>query len=79
MRFINDAQKKGDDMSKTAKQAYTGVYTDFNGDQALDALMLRIKQHVKKDRIRLCEFFQDHDSLRKGNLHNSKFRGVLHA
>ena len=34
---------------------------------------------MKKDRIRLGEFFQDHDILRKGTLPCQKFRGVLHA
>jgi len=34
---------------------------------------------VKKDRIRLLEFFQDHDPLRKGYLAAQKFRGVLHS
>ena len=34
---------------------------------------------MKKDRIRLLEFFQDHDPLRKGYLAAQKFRGVLHS
>ena len=34
---------------------------------------------MKKDRIRLLEFFQDHDTLRKGYLYRQKFRGVLHS
>jgi hypothetical protein len=34
---------------------------------------------VKKDRIRLLEFFQDHDILRKGYLAAQKFRGTLHT
>jgi Ca2+-binding EF-hand superfamily protein len=34
---------------------------------------------VKKDRIRLLEFFQDFDTLRKGYLPAQKFRSTLHA
>lgn len=41
--------------------------------------MQKIKQIVKRDRIRLLEFFQDHDLLRKGYLACQKFRGTLHA
>ena len=41
--------------------------------------MFKLKAQVKKDRIRLREFFQDHDPLRKGHVINQKFRGVLHT
>lgn len=41
--------------------------------------MKKIKQIVKRDRIRLLEFFQDHDLLRKGYLPCQKFRGTLHG
>jgi len=41
--------------------------------------MQKIKQIIKKDRIRLTEFFQDHDLLRKGVLEPTKFRSVLHS
>ena len=34
---------------------------------------------IKKDRVRLQEFFQDHDLLRKGYLPAQKFRSVLHS
>jgi hypothetical protein len=34
---------------------------------------------VKKDRIRILEFFQDHDILRKGYLPAQKFRGTCHG
>lgn len=34
---------------------------------------------IKKDRVRLLEFFQDHDSLRKGYVPVQKFRSVLCA
>jgi len=41
--------------------------------------MNKIKNQVKKDRVRLREFFQDHDILRKGYLPKMKFRNVLYA
>lgn len=41
--------------------------------------MQKVKQIVKKDRIRILEFFQDHDILRKGYLPAQKFRGTLFA
>lgn len=49
-----------------AKSTYRARFTDFDGDKAMEALMIKIKQIIKKDRIRLLEFFQDHDLLRKG-------------
>jgi hypothetical protein len=63
-----------------AKSTYTKTWTDFKG--AADdhtALMNKIKNQVKKDRVRLREFFQDHDILRKGYLPKMKFRNVLYA
>lgn len=62
-----------------AKSTYKDRFTDFNGEQQHEALMTKVKQIVKKDRIRLNEFFQDHDILRKGYLAAQKFRGVLHS
>ena len=41
--------------------------------------MKKVKEIVKKDRIRLLEFFQDHDILRKGYVPQQKFRGALHS
>jgi hypothetical protein len=41
--------------------------------------MKKIKTQVKKDRIRLLEFFQDHDILRKGYLPQQKFRSTLYS
>ena len=41
--------------------------------------MRKIKNIIKKDRIRLHEFFLDHDILRKGYLPNQKFRSVLYS
>ena len=48
-----------------AKSTYIARFTDFGGEAAHQALMQKVKQIVKKDRIRLLEFFQDHDTLRK--------------
>ena len=63
-----------------AKSTYTKTWTDFTGAAASHkALMDKIKNLVKKDRIRLREFFQDHDILRKGYLPKMKFRNVLYA
>ena len=41
--------------------------------------MQKVKSICKKDRVRLGEFFQDHDLLRKGSVPAQKFRGVLCA
>ena len=62
-----------------AKATYINRFTDFDGERAHQQLMTKIKQIVKKDRIRLLEFFQDHDGLRKGYLAAQKFRGTLYA
>lgn len=61
------------------KSTYVKKWTDFTGDhESHRALMVKIKNQIKKDRIRLLEFFQDHDILRKGYVPNQKFRNVLH-
>lgn len=62
-----------------AKSTYRAVDLDFSGDKEMEKLLLKIWQTIKKDRIRLTEFFQDHDMLRKGNVPAQKFRSVLHA
>jgi Ca2+-binding EF-hand superfamily protein len=62
-----------------AKSTYKQVDRDFTGLSELDKLMNRIKEHVKRYRIRLGEFFQDHDPLRKGTLDATKFRTTLYA
>jgi hypothetical protein len=41
--------------------------------------MQKIRDHVKRNRIRLGEFFQDHDPLRKGTIEATKFRTTLYA
>jgi hypothetical protein len=81
--FINDANPfKGQNVSfdpHATKSTYTPNYSSSNGPSGIDELMFRIKAQIKKERIRLGEFFLDHDVLRKGCLPKSKFRGVLNA
>lgn len=36
-----------------AKSTYKDRFTDFDGDRVIDGLMVKVKQIVKKDRIRL--------------------------
>ena len=43
----------------------------------LKLLMVELKRYIKVNRIRLREFFQDHDQLRKGKITPAKFRTVL--
>lgn len=62
-----------------AKSTYVKSWINFTGSKTHDDLMVKIKNQVKKDRIRLREFFQDHDILRKGVLPKMKFRNVLYA
>ena len=62
-----------------AKSTYNPNYTDFKGANEFNELMEKIKNTIKKDRIRLLEFFQDHDLLRKGTLPPQKFRSVLNT
>ena len=62
-----------------AKSTYVERHTDFNGERENAALIRKIQNIVKKDRVRLLDFFQDHDTLRKGYVPQQKFRGVLHA
>lgn len=62
-----------------AKSTYIAKFRDFDGDSEMQALMRKVKECVKRDRIRLLEFFQDHDMLRKGVVTPTQFRSVLHA
>ena len=77
--FINDANpNKGVDATATqGKAVYMSQGQNFKGEDDFDKLMFKIKAQIKKDRIRLGEFFQDHDLLRKGSVPAQKFRGVL--
>lgn len=62
-----------------AKSTYNPNFTNFKGANEFDSLLEKIKNIIKRDRIRLLEFFQDHDLLRKGTLPPQKFRSVLHT
>ena len=58
---------------------YRGHDWDFKGESSLRGVMNKVKVSVKKDRIRLLEFFYDHDILRKGYVPRMKFQGVLYS
>lgn len=60
------------------KSTYVKKWTDFDGAKEHGELMKKIMNQCKKDRVRLLEFFQDHDILRKGYVPRQKFRNVLH-
>lgn len=69
--FINNgnpfnATNQSADLNENKKQTYVGHVRDFRGEEQFDGLIFKIKAMIKKDRIRLLEFFQDHDVLRKG-------------
>lgn len=61
------------------KSTYTNIYTDFSGSNAVAQLMQKLKEQVCRNRIRLGEFLQDHDPLRKGTIEATKFRTTLYA
>ena len=70
----------------TINEAYTGAKStyqpfdvDFSGSKAVNNLMQKIRDMVKRHRIRLGEFLQDHDPLRKGRIEATKFRTTLYA
>jgi len=62
-----------------AKSTYQPFDIDFTGSKAIDKLMQKIRDMVKRHRIRLGEFLQDHDPLRKGRIEATKFRTTLYA
>lgn len=71
LNFISDANpKKGEMLSETTgtKGVYLGKTQTFKGSENFDELILKVKAIIKKDRVRLGEFFQDHDILRKGSV-----------
>ena len=80
MEFINDGNPFKTQADEVAKKAqYVGKVNTFRGVEEFDALIFKLKAQIKKDRIRLHEFFQDHDTLRKGTVTSQKFRGVLYT
>jgi hypothetical protein len=48
---------------------------DFN--QRPDAILANFAEHVFEKRIRIREFFEQHDPLRQGLITTDKFEGVL--
>jgi Ca2+-binding EF-hand superfamily protein len=62
-----------------AKATYQPVDIDFTGAKAVEALMTKVMDMVKRNRIRIGEFLQDHDPLRKGKIDATKFRTTLYA
>jgi len=61
------------------KSTYINFNIDFTGAGGISNLMNKIKDHVMRNRIRIGEFFQDHDPLRKGTIEATKFRTTLYA
>ena len=60
----------------------TKDHSDFTGDnkkRPVDTLVLleEIKNNIKINRLRVGEYFQDYDPLRKGTMPTNKFRGVI--
>lgn len=62
-----------------AKSTYVNFNIDFSGARDIDPLLQKIKENVMRNRIRLGEFFADHDPLRKGTIEATKFRTTLYA
>ena len=79
LEFIKKATPAEDGLASDNLKTYTESFWGFKGETDLDKLMRKIKIIVKKNRIRLFEFFQDHDPLRKGVVPFMKFKGVLYA
>ena len=82
MRFLNDTACLVYSINEPAtgmRSTYRATDVDHSGHKAVNDLMNKIKEHVKRYRIRLGEFFQDHDPLRKGHLEATKFRTTLYG
>jgi hypothetical protein len=79
LEFITDGNpfRPNSSSDEARKTQYIGKVNTFVGETLLDKLLFKLKAQIKKDRIRLGEFFQDHDLLRKGTTTSQKFRGVL--
>ena len=82
LRFIDDCKCLVyviNEPSTGIKSTYRPTHTDFSGSKQLEILMKKIKEQVMRNRIRIGEFFQDHDPLRKGVIDATKFRTTLYA
>jgi len=82
LRFLSDAEclnVQGIPGSTEGKVTYFPTDIDFSGSNEVMVLMKKIKEFVYRHRIRIGEFFQDHDPLRKGVIDATKFRTTLYA
>jgi Ca2+-binding EF-hand superfamily protein len=79
LRFLKDANPEERGAPEETKKWYQSKGWRHTGITDYEALMLKIKNIVKKGRIRLMEYFQDHDTLRKGYVPYMKFKGVLRS
>jgi len=82
LRFIDDCKVLKYVINEPytgAKSTYVEKWVDFTGSSAIEILMRKIRDGVKRNRIRIGEFFQDHDPLRKGVIDATKFRTTLYA
>jgi hypothetical protein len=62
-----------------AKSTYINRFVDFSGSAEMQNLLQKVKDSVMRSRIRLGEFLQDHDPLRKGTCDATKFRTTLYG
>ena len=82
LKFINETfvlKYTINDPYTGAKSTYRNTNIDFTGATSIDALLTKIKDDVKRQRIRLGEFLKDHDPLRKGIIECTKFRTTLYS
>ena len=79
IKFLDAVVPNDDHVNKGSNTTYRAQFNKFDGESEIGALLYKIKVMVKKNRIRLLEFFQDHDNLRKGYVPFMKFKGTLHA
>jgi Ca2+-binding EF-hand superfamily protein len=82
LKFVNDTyvlKYVMNDPYTGINSTYRNINIDFTGSASIDSLLTKIKDEVKRQRIRLGEFLKDHDPLRKGTIECTKFRTTLYA
>lgn len=82
LRFLEDSNclhLSSVPLDNVGKVTYFPKDIDFTGANDVKLLLDKIKEFVYRNRIRLGEFFQDHDLLRKGIIDATKFRTTLYA
>lgn len=77
LKFLSDSNPDTKTKLEQTFSKYKSQGFKFDGVTDFEMLMMKIKGEVKKNRIRLLEYFQDHDILRKGYITAVKFQGVL--